>query len=446
MRIVIIGAVAAGTAAAAKASRNDPDATIIIYEKDSDISYSCCGLPYFISGEISDIREIIPRDAAYFQKAYGVDVLTEHEVVSVDASLQTLRVKNIKTKEIFEDWYDKLILATGAAPRLPDIPGVRRDHVFSLRSVQDARRILYFLEERKPLQVVIAGTGFIGMEMLESLTRLNISVTLAEKGDRIARHLDAEMSDHLQKLLEGRGISIRMSAKLKSIGSDHVVLDNGDTLPADMVLLATGVRPNTRLAAEMGLELGLSGAIRVNNRMETSLPHVYACGDCAETFSAVTGLPSYKPLGSTAAKTGRIAGDCATGGSMRYRGNIGTGIFRVFEWTVAHTGFTQKEAEKLGFSTAVCLHSQPDRPEYLGGQEMLIKAVADKKTGRLLGAQILGVQGVDKRIDVLATLITCGAKAEDLSHVDLAYAPPFSTTRDPVHYTGMLLESALRKK
>ena len=446
MRIVIIGAVAAGTAAAAKASRNAPDAQIVIYERDVDISYSGCGLPYFLSGEITDIAEIVPRDAAYFKKAYGVDVLTEHEVMSVDAKAKTLRVKNLKTKETFEDTFDKLILATGAVAKLPDIPGTRQEHVFSLRSVQDARRIQAFLEDRKPRKAIIAGTGFIGLEMLESLTNLNLSVTLAEKGDRIARHLDEEMSDHLKKLLEAKGVSICLSARLQSIGSDHVVLTNGETLPTDMVLLATGVTPNTRLAAEMGLELGVNGAIRVNDRMETSLPYVFACGDCAETFSSITNLPVYKPLGSTAAKTGRIAGENVTGGDMHYRGNLGTGIFRVFEWAVAATGLTQKEAEKLGYTVATCLHSQPDRPEYLGGQEMLIKAIADKKTGRLLGAQIIGVDGVDKRIDVLASLITCCTKAEDLSHIDLAYAPPFSTTRDPVHYTGMLLESALRKR
>ena len=445
MRIVIIGAVAAGTAAAAKASRNAPDAQIIVYEKDSDISYSGCGLPYFLSGEITDIAEIVPRDAAYFKKAYGVDVFTEHEVLSVDAKAKTLRVKNLKTKETFEDSFDKLIIATGAAAKLPDIPGTGQEHVFSLRSVQDARRMQLFIEARKPRKAVIAGTGFIGLEMLESLSALNISVTLLEKGERIARHLDAEMSDHLKKLLEAKGVNIHLSARLSSINADQVDLTSGETLPADMVLLATGVTPNTRLAADMELSLSMNGAIRVNERMETSIPGIYACGDCIETFLSINKQPVYKPLGSTAAKTGRIAGENATGGDMRYRGNLGTGIFRVFEWAVASTGLTQKEAEKAGYTAAVCLHSQPDRPEYLGGQEMLIKAIADKTTGRLLGAQIIGVDGVDKRIDVLAALITCGAKAEDLSHIDLAYAPPFSTTRDPVHYTGMLLESALKK-
>ncbi len=445
MRIVIIGAVAAGTAAAAKASRNDPTAQIVIYERDRDISYSGCGLPYYISHEIQDIHDIVPRDAAFFKKAYGVDVYTEHEVLSIDGQAKALQVKNLQTGEVFSDSYDKLIFATGASAHVPPVEGAEQGHVFSLRTVEDARGIQAFLESGKPARAVIAGTGFIGLEMLESLTRRGVSVSLVEKGTHISRHLDEEMSLHLQKLLEGKGVQIHLSAKVKSIGAGHVALDSGKTLPADMVLLATGVKPNTRLAGEMGIGLGVNGSIRVNDRMETNVPGIYACGDCAETFSAITGQPVYRPLGSTAAKTGRIAGDVATGGNMRYRGNLGTGIFRVFDWTVAATGLTQKEAVRLGYDVAVCQHSQPDRPEYLGGQEMLIRAVADKKTGRLLGAQIIGTQGADKRIDVLASLITCHATAEDLSHIDLAYAPPFSTTRDPVHYTGMLLESALRK-
>lgn len=446
MRIVIIGAVAAGTAAAAKASRNDPKAEIVLYEKDRDISYSACGLPYFIAGEVKDIGELVPRDAASFKEAYGVDVFTEHEALSVDGQLRTLQVKNLRTGEVFEDRYDRLILATGASVQVPQIQGISLPHVFVLRTAQDGRAIRAFLEERKPEQAVISGSGFIGMEMLESLTALGVRVTLTARGPAIARHLDLEMSEHLLTLIQGKGVEVVLNARIEAIQEDRVVLEGGRVLPCQMVLMATGVKPNVRLAEEMGLKLGVGGAIAVDDRMETSLKGVYACGDCAETFSAITGLPNYKPLGSTAAKTGRVAGDAATGGPLRYRGNLGTSIFRVFEWTVASVGLTEKEALAQGFDPVTCLHDQPDRPEYLGGKEMRIKAVADRATGRVLGCQIIGPQGADKRIDVMGALITMGAKIEDLSHIDLAYAPPFSTTRDPVHYTGMLLESALRKR
>ena len=445
MRIVIIGAVAAGTAAAAKASRNDPKAEIVIYEKDRDISYSACGLPYYIGNEIADIHEIVPRTGIDFKQMYNVDVLTEHEVLSVDGLAKTLQVRNLQNGDVFEDTYDKLIIATGAVAKPPQVEGSSLPHVFSLRTVQNARAMKSFLETRKPRTAVIAGTGFIGLEMLENLTRLGLSVTLLEKRDAIARHLEPEMSEHLLSLLHEKNVQILLNARIHAIHEDHVVLEDGRTMPAQMVLLATGVKPDTRLAEMMGLTLGASGSIRVDERMETSMKDVYACGDCAQTFSAITGQPNYRPLGSTAAKTGRIAGDAATGGPMRYRGNLGASIFRVFDWTVATVGLSTKEAIASGFDPVPCLHDQPDRPEYLGGLEMRIWAIADRKSGRLLGAQIIGPQGVDKRIDVLASLITFGAKADDLPHIDLTYAPPFSTTRDPVHYTGMLLESAIRR-
>lgn len=445
MRIVIIGAVAAGTAAAAKASRNDPKAQIVMYEKDRDISYSACGLPYYIGNEIADIHQIVPRTGVDFKELYNVDVFTEHQVLSVDAKLKTLQVKNLQTGTVFEDRFDTLIIATGAGANLPQIEGVRLPHVFSLRTVQNARAMKAYIEAKKPQTAVIAGTGFIGLEMLENFTRLGISVTLLEKRDAIARHLEREMSEYLLSLLREKGVQIELNARLQAIHDGRVTLEDGRTLPAQMALLATGVKPDTRLAEMMGLTLGAGGAIRVDERMETSMPGVYACGDCAQMFSAITGQPNYRPLGSTAAKTGRIAGDAATGGPMRYRGNLNASIFRVFDWTVATVGLSTKEAILSGFDPVPCLHDQPDRPEYLGGREMRIWAIADRKTGRLLGAQIIGPQGVDKRIDVMASLIAFGAKAEDLPHIDLTYAPPFSTTRDPVHYTGMLLESAIRK-
>ena len=443
MKIIVIGAVAAGTSAAAKARRNSEDAQITIYEKDGYISYSGCGMPYFLGGEVTRAEELSPRDPAYFLEKYNVQIHIRHEVLAIDPIQKRVTVKNLATGETFADSYDKLILATGARAAIPSIPGRELDHVFTLRSIDDMLRIKSFLEERKPVSAVIIGTGFIGLEMCENLIRLGIGVTLLEKLPQVTPGLDADMALHVEDHLRQNGASVLTNVSIERITREGVTLADGTSIPAGLVLLSTGVRPNSELAAAAGAALGASGAILVNERMETSLPDIYACGDCAEQFHAVTGKQVYRPLGSTANKTGRIAGDCATGGTLAYRGTLGTGIFRVLGLTVGQTGLTEREAREAGYDAVVCHNIKPDRPEYLGGREMVIKAVADRANGRLLGAQIVGPAGVDKRIDVFATAITYHAKAEDLFYLDLAYAPPFATTKDPVLYTGMILENAI---
>ena len=444
MRIVIIGAVAAGTAAAAKARRNDEDAQIVVYERDGDISYSGCGMPYYLAGDLKDADALTPRDSAYFKSRYNVDVLTRHEALSIDPSSRSVRIRRMETGEEFTDTYDRLILATGARAVTPGIPGADGAHVFTLRAIADMRRIKAFLDARKPKTAALIGAGFIGLEMCESLTRLGIAVTIVEKAAQVAPGLDWDAAVYVQEHLKRHGVRVLTGVSASRIEADGVVLSDGRRADAEIVLLSVGVRPNTELAAAAGIRLGVGGAIAVDERMRTNLPDVYACGDCAEQFCAVTGRPVYRPLGSTAAKTGRIAGDSATGGRLAFKGVLGTGIFRIFDRTVAATGLTEREARELGFDAVVCHNIKPDRPEYMGGAEMVIKAVADRATGRLLGAQIVGSGGVDKRIDVFATAITFGATADDLSHLDLAYAPPYATTRDPVHYTGMILDNAIR--
>lgn len=443
MRILIIGAVAAGTSAAAKARRNDDDAEITIYERDRDISYSGCGLPYYIGGEVANIEELIPRDAAFFQKKYNINVLTGHEVLKIDAQSSTLTIKNLETGDVFADKYDRLVIATGAAPFVPNIKGIDHKHVFFLRNVQHARKIKSFMDEYKPQRAVIAGTGFVGLEMLESLTARGITVTLVEKQNKLTPNLDEDMSAFLEDALLKKGIPVIKNTGIREIGTERVILEDGSVIESDMIVIATGVRPNIALAREAGVAIGTTGAIKVNPRMQTNIPEIYACGDCIETFSAITGKPVYRPLGSTANKTGRIAGDALRGGSLEYRGNLGTGIFKLFDLTVASTGLSEKEAITEGYEVAVCHNMKPDKPEYFHGMEMVIKAIADKATHKLLGVQVIGYNGVDKRIDVFATLITYGARVEDLFHLDLAYAPPFSTTKDPIHYTGMILDNAI---
>ncbi len=272
-----------------------------------------------------------------------------------------------------------------------------------------------------------------------------MDVTIVEVADKITPNLDYDMALYLENLLIKKGVKLLKSKSITRIDETKLSLSDGQTLQADMVIMATGVRPNTALAKSMGITLGETGAIQVNKTMQTNIPDIYACGDCIETFSAITGKPVYRPLGSTANKTGRIAGDALTGGDLYYRGNLSTGIFKLFDLTIASTGLSEREALAEGFELEICHNTKPDKPSYFKGEDMVIKAVADKKSKRLLGVQIIGTKGVDKRIDVFATLITYKATVDELFHLDLAYAPPFSTTKDPVHYTGMILENAISR-
>ncbi|MGL5084697.1 MAG: FAD-dependent oxidoreductase [Clostridium sp.] len=443
MRILVIGAVAAGTSAAAKARRNNDDAEIVIYEKDSDISYSGCGLPYYIGGEISDIDELTPRDSKFFKKKYNIDVLTGHEVLNINSKTMELTVKNLNTEEVFVDKYDKLILGTGATPFIPNIKGIRNENVFSLRNVVSARNIKNFIDIKKPKHAVIAGTGFIGFEMLENLMETGVNVTIVEKQNKITPNLDEDIAMYLEKELSKKNIKIIKSAGIIEVLENKVLLEDGSEIESDMVIMATGVKPNVNLAKEAGVEIGITGAIKVDKSMKTNIENIYACGDCIETFSSLTKKPVYRPLGSTANKTGRIAGDVASGGTLEYRGNLSTGIFKLFDLAIGSTGLSEKEAIDEGYDIVVCHNIKPDKPSYFHGKEMIIKAIADKKTEKLLGVQIVGYEGVDKRLDVFVTLITYGAKVDELFHLDLAYAPPFSTTKDPVHYTGMILDNAI---
>ena len=445
MKILIIGAVAAGTSAAAKARRNDENAEITIYEKDRFISYSGCGMPYFIGGHVGRLEELAPRDPQFFKTKYNVEVLTGHEVLSIDSVKKELQIKNLESENLLTDHYDRLILATGARSAVPPIQGATKPHVFTLRNMVDMTKILAFIKTNKPNEAVIIGTGFIGLELCENLMDIGITVTLIEKLPQVTPGLDADMAIYVQDHIESKGVRVIVNADISSIEDNGVRLSGGEEIAADLVIVATGVKPNIELAQNANIVLGQTGAIKVNTKMQTSIEEIYACGDCIEHFQLVTGKPVYRPLGSTANKTGRIAGDCVTGGTLEFRGILGTGIFKIFDMAVAQTGLSEREAIAQGIETVICHNIKPDKPEYMGGKEMTIKAIADKTSKRIIGAQIVGEAGVDKRIDVFVTAITFGAKAEDLFHLDLAYAPPFSTTKDPVMYTGMILDNAINK-
>ncbi|HWR41987.1 FAD-dependent oxidoreductase [Sporomusa sp.] len=449
MKIVIIGGVAAGTSAAAKARRNNEEAQIKIFDADRDVSYSGCGLPYYIGPEIEGREQLVPRDAKFFKQKYNVDVYTSHRVLDIQPQTKVVTVQNLATDEVFTEPYDKLVIATGAQAIVPAIEGIDKPNVFYLRNVLSADRIRKHVLETRPQSAVIVGSGFIGLEMAENLTARGIAVTIVELAQHVIPALDQDVAIYLEDHLKEKGIAVVVNDSVVHMeGSplvNKVVLKSGRELVADVVVMAVGVRPNVELARATGIELGTTEAVRVNTKMQTNIEDIYACGDCAESYSIITGKPFYRPLGSTANKMGRIVGDQITGGDLEFRGGLGTGIFKVFDMVVAQTGLTEKEAKREGYDVVVCHNIKPDKPEYFHGQEMVIKAVADKKTGKVLGAQIVGKAGVDKRIDVFVTAITFGAKAEDLFHLDLAYAPPFSTTKDPVMYTGMILDNALRR-
>lgn len=449
MKIIIIGSVAAGTSVAAKARRNTEETEIVVYDQGKDISYSVCGIPYQIGGEVEELSELTPRDAAWFKKRYNVSIFTEHKVTQIDHANKQLRVMELFSGETKIDNYDVLVFATGATPVAPPPFNQKQyDNVFQVRTVQDARDFEAY-SVKQPKRALIIGAGFIGLEMTEQLVNKGLEVTVVQLEDQVMTPMDADMAFRVEEQMREKGVDLILNDTVKTIKGEtsveRVVTTNGVTIEPDIIILSAGVSPNTELAKEIGVEIGKTGAIAVNKKMQTNIPNVYAVGDVAESFSIITGKPIYRPLGSTANKMGRIAGDVITGGNLEHRGILGTGIFRIFDLQVGQTGLTEKEAKTEGYEVEVLYNIKPDHAQYLGGKELTIKALADKETGRILGAQAIGQGGVDKRIDVIATAITFKATAEDLFHLDLAYAPPFATTKDPVLYTGMALNNAVKR-
>ncbi|MFQ9604654.1 MAG: FAD-dependent oxidoreductase, partial [Staphylococcus aureus] len=406
--------------------------------------------PYYIGEEVDELDKLIPRNAAWFKKRYNGDIVTEHRVTVIHPENQTIEVENLQTGEKKTEAYDELVLATGAKPVVPEVFKAQKasKNLFHVRNIQDAASIHSFVERENPQQATIIGAGFIGLEMAEQLVHKGIDVTIVQRGNQVMKQMDADMAYRVQLELEKNNVSIQLNTTItKVIEKNGTIIElatNQDqSIKSDLVILAAGVTPNTSLVQSTSIQLGESGAIKVNKKMQTTVSHIYAVGDVAESYSLITDKPLYRPLGSTANKMGRIAGDVITEGTLEHRGILGTGIVRVFNLAVAYTGLTEKEAQSEGLETAVLYNIKPDHADYLGGKELTIKALADKSDGRILGAQIIGQQGVDKRIDVIATAISFGAVAEDLFHLDLAYAPPFATTKDPILYTGMALDNTV---
>ncbi|MBF0012147.1 FAD-dependent oxidoreductase [Enterococcus casseliflavus] len=446
MKIIIIGSVAAGTSVAAKARRNTEDAEIVLYDKDMDVSYAVCGIPYAVGGEVENFDELTPRNAEWFKKRYDVDIHTSHEITQVDYDKKLVHGINLITKKSFTNNFDVLVLATGSVYNTPEIFVNRHfENVFQVKNISSGKSIKKFVDENEPKKAVVIGAGYIGLEMAEQLQRLGLEVSLLQRSKYPMSHLDRDMSSRIINEMKRKNIAFFPEETVRKVNGDgslkSIETAKGTIFSADIFVLATGVKPNTVLAKSMGIKLGITGAIEVNDKLETNFPNVYAVGDVAESFDRITRRPIYRPLASTANKMGRIAGDVITGGNLRHKGILGTGILRFFDLTIAQTGLTEKDALANNIAITTLYNIKPNKPDYMNGKEMVIKAIANKENGKILGAQIIGYDGVDKRIDVLATAISFGAAAEDLFHLDLAYAPPFSTTKDPIHYTGMALNN-----
>jgi len=422
MRLLVIGGVAAGLSAAARARRIDPGLEIVVLEKGATISYGACGLPYYIEGRIRSAGQLIVYTPEYFRKERNIAVRTGTRVVSIAHPRREVVLDGGERAH-----YDRLVIATGARPLGTDLPGAGLPHVFTLHTLEDAERLKTYLREKQPKNAVVIGAGYIGLEAADVLRRNGLAVTVVEHSSHVLHREDAGLTQAVRDRLERFRVELRSGTRVDAIAPDRA----GD-IPCDLVILAAGLRPNVEIAADADVEVGRTGAIRVDERMETNLPGVYAAGDCAEALHLVTGRPAYIPLGTTANKMGRVAGANAAGRRERFGGIVGTAIVRVFGLGIAIAGLSVEQARREGFSPVSARITAPSRPGYFGGMPLTVELVADAATRRLLGGSVWGEEGVEGRINVIATALHNRMRVEDLEQLDLAYAPPFATVWDPL--------------
>ena len=446
MKVVIVGGVAGGATAAARIRRLDEQAEIVVFERSGYISYANCGLPYYIGDVITDPEELTLQTPESFFSRFRVDMKVRHEVTAIHPERKTVSVKNLETDEVFEESYDKLILSPGAKPTQPRLPGVGIDKLFTLRTVEDTFRIKEYINQNHPKSAVLAGGGFIGLELAENLRELGMDVTIVQRPKQLMNPFDADMASMIHSEMRKHGVKLALGYTVEGFeernGGVDVLLKDNAPLHADMVVLAIGVTPDTALAREAGLELGIKGSIVVNDRMETSVPDIYAAGDAVQVKHYVTGEDALISLAGPANKQGRIIADNICGGDSRYLGSQGSSVIKVFDMTAATTGINETNARKAGLDVdTVILSPMSHAGYYPGGKVMTMKVVFEKGTYRLLGAQIVGYDGVDKRIDVLATAIHAGLKVTQLKDLDLAYAPPYSSAKDPVNMAGFMIDN-----
>lgn len=439
-KIVIVGGVAGGASAATRARRLNERAQIVVFERGEHVSFANCGLPYHIGGQIAERHKLLLASPRFLKQTFNIDAHTDCEVVSIDRATKHVEVLEHKTGRRWREPYDKLILAPGASPVVPQWSGIDCPNVFSLRDVTDMDRIKAFVDSGQAKRAVVIGAGYIGIEMVEALTERGLAVTLIEQQEQVLPLMDVEMAREVEKVLRSHGIDVLLAATVESLTNNGdrvsgVRLADGREVATDLVLISIGVRPNTRLAEEAGLTIGESGAIAVNAQMLTSDPDIYALGDAAEAVSAVTGEPGRFPLAGPANRNGRNAGGHAAAGRAFSAAPVaGTVILGAFGIAAGMTGLSAKAARRYGIPAKVAYALRGHHVSYYpGARQMILKLIYDPESGRVLGGQAVGGAGVDKRIDVIATAIHFRGTVQDLAGLDLAYAPQFGAAKDPIH-------------
>ena len=448
-KVVIIGGGACGPKAAARLRRLDAHAVITMVQDEALISYAGCGLPYFIAGSVKPRNMLIHRDVSSFKKISNVDVLINTRVDSIDRTAHKINVTDTAGAKSYALDYDRLVIATGANPVIPPLKGIELKGIHVLKRVPDADDIIALLDKSVSKKAVIVGAGLIGVEMAEALVARGFAVTMVEALERVlAALLDEEISDLVAKHMQDKGIALKLGQKITGFEGSEGKVSHANTdkekIDADLVILSIGVRPNSKLAKEAGLEIGPFGDIVVNEFMQTSDSDIYAGGDCVANVNLVTGQKAFVPMGSTANKHGHVIASQITGGKEKFHGIVSTACVKVLDFNVGRTGIGEKQAREAGFKVVSALLPAPDKPEYYpGNKEIIIKLIVDGQTGRILGGQGVGPGDVVKRIDVLATAITMGMTVDMLADLDLAYAPPFNTALDALHHAANLVRNKM---
>lgn len=443
MKTIIIGGVAGGASAAARLRRLDETCEIVILERGDFISFANCGLPYYIGGAITDKNDLTLQTPESFRKRFNIDVRINNEAVKISPEEKTVTVKNLKSGEIYKESYDNLILSPGAEPIKP---GIDSDIVFTLRNIPDTLKIKEYIEKSNPKSAVVIGGGYIGVEMAENLKEAGLDVSVVELADHLIAPLDFDMAADVHRYIKSKGIKLYLNNGVRAIDGNTVILQNG-TIDAEMIIMSVGVRPETALAKDCGIEVNRRGSIIVDRHMKTNIQNIYAVGDAVEAEDFITKSPAFIPLAGPANKQGRIAADNICGINSEYTGTQGSAVLKLFDMTVATTGINEKSASSAGIDyDKTYIYSSSHASYYPGASNMSIKALWDKKTLKIIGAQIVGFDGVDKRMDVLASSIRFGAKITDLANLELCYAPPFGSAKDPVNMLGFVAKNIITGK
>lgn len=446
MKTIIVGGVAGGASAAARLRRLDETAEIVILERGEYISFANCGLPYYIGGAIKDKNALTLQTPESFKERFNIDVRTLNTAQAIDPVNKTVSVKDMRNGAVYEESYDKLILSPGAKPVKPAIKGADGDNVFTLRNIPDTFKIKKYIDVKKPKSAVVVGGGYIGVEMAENLYEAGVRVSIVELADHLIAPIDFDMAADVHRYIKDKGIRIYLNNGVKEINGSKIILQNGE-ITADMIIMSVGVRPETDIAQTCGIDLNARGSILVNSRMQTNIPDIYAVGDAVEVQNFITKSPAFIPLAGPANKQGRIAADNICGIGSEYNGTQGSSVLKLFDMTVAATGLNEKSAAAADIDyDKTYIYTAPHASYYPGGTNMSIKALWDKNSLKLLGAQIVGFDGVDKRMDVIAAAIRFGAKITDLTELELCYAPPFSSAKDPVNMLGFVGENIVNNK